>query len=76
MKEKIMRLLIGSVCDDYIDTLLVGIEEYSSELPYTIACVNFICELKSKNINVDFNDIFIDIVRDKVYSETCNYLVK
>lgn len=76
MKDKITRLLIGSVCDDFIDTLLVGIEEYNSDFPYTIACVNFICELKSKNINADFNDIFVDMVRDKIYKETSNYLAR
>lgn len=64
------------VCDDYIDALLVGIEEYEKEFPYTLACANFISELKEKNIIVEFNDVFIDTVRDRIYRETSNYLAR
>lgn len=76
MKEEVMKKLISMVCEDYVDTLMVGIEEYQTDFPYTIACSNFISELKSKNIIVEFNDIFIDKVRDRIYRETTNYLVR
>lgn len=76
MKGDILKNLIASICNDYIDTLLVGIEEFSKEFPYTIACVNFLNELKSKNIKVEFDNIFIDMVRDKIYRETTNYLAR
>lgn len=76
MKELVLRKVIEMVCDDYIDTLLVGIEEYEKYFPYTIACANFISELKEKNIIVEFNDVFIDTVRDRIYRETSNYLAR
>ncbi len=76
MKEEALKNIIKMVCKDYIDTLLVGIEEYENEFAYTIACANFIGELKEKNIVVEFNDVFIDKVRDKIYKETSNYLVR
>lgn len=76
MKEEVMKKMIYMICEDYIDTLIVGIEEYEKDFPYTIACANLISELKSKNIKVEFNDIFIDIVRDKIYRETTNYLAR
>ena len=76
MKEEMLKKVIEMVCDDYIDALLVGVEEYSRDFPYTIACANFIAELKEKNIIVEFNSIFIDIVRDRIYRETSNYLAR
>lgn len=76
MKELVLRKVIEMICDDYIDTLLVGIEEYEKDFPYTVACANFISELKEKNIIVEFNDVFIDTIRDRIYRETSNYLAR
>lgn len=76
MREDIMRKLITMICDDYIEALLTGIEEYEQDFPYTIACTNYISELKEKNIIVEFNEVFIDTVRDRIYRETSNYLAR
>lgn len=76
MKEDVLRKLIESICDGYIDTLITGIEEYEKNFPYTIACANFIYELKQKNILVDFNIIFDDSIVDMVLRETSNYLAR
>lgn len=76
MKEAILRKLIESICDGYVDTLMTGIEEYEKNFPYTIACANFIYELKQKNILVDFNIIFDDSIVDMVLGETSNYLAR
>lgn len=76
MKEAILKKIVEMVCDDYIDVLLVGIKEYEKDFPYTITCSNFISELKTKNIIVEFNDVFIDTVRDKIYREPSNYLAR
>ncbi len=76
MKEEIIKKVITMVCEDYVDALIVGIDEYEKDFPYTIACANFISELKSKNIIIEFNDVFIDKVRDRIYRETSNYLVR
>lgn len=76
MKEDVLRKLIESICDGYVDTLITGIEEYEKNFPYTIACANFIYELKQKNILVDFNIIFDDSIVDMVLRETCSYLAR
>lgn len=76
MKEDVLRKLIESICDGYVDTLMTGIEEYEKNFPYTIACANFIYELKQKNILVDFNIIFDDSIVDIVLRETSNYLAR
>lgn len=76
MKENVLRKLIESICDGYVDTLMTGIEEYEKNFPYTITCANFIYELKQKNILVDFNIIFDDSIVDMVLRETCNYLAR
>ena len=76
MKEDVLMKLIESICDDYVDTLMTGIEEYEKNFPYTIACANFIYELKQKNILVDFNIIFDDSIVDMVFRETSNYLAR
>ena len=76
MKGDVLRKLIESICDGYVDTLMTGIEEYEKNFPYTIACANFIYELKQKNILVDFNIIFDDSIVDMVLVETSNYLAR
>ena len=76
MKEDVLMKLIESICDGYVDTLITGIEEYEKNFPYTIACANFIYELKQKNILVDFNIIFDDSIVDMVFRETSNYLAR
>ena len=76
MKEKVLRKVIESICDGYVDTLITGIDEYEKNFPYTIACANFIYELKQKNILVDFNIIFDDSIIDMVFRETSNYLAR
>lgn len=76
MKGDVLRKLIEPICDGYVDTLMTGIEEYEKNFPYTIACANFIYELKQKNILVDFNIIFDDSIVDMVLVETSNYLAR
>lgn len=76
MKGDVLRKLIESICDGYVDTLMTDIEEYEKNFPYTIACANFIYELKQKNILVDFNIIFGDSIVDMVLVETSNYLAR
>lgn len=76
MKEKELKKIISMVCDDYVDALMVGIEESKQDFPLTINCANFLYELKEKDIILDFNDVFVDDIRDKIYKETINYLVR
>lgn len=62
------------VCDGFNDTLMTCVEEQKDRLPYLMACVNFIYELKQKNIRVEFNEMFTDITLDRIFRETSNYL--
>ncbi len=76
MERFALRKIVSSVCDDYIDTLLTGIEENEDDFPYTIACSNFIDELKKKNIIVDIYTTFDCKIIDMIYRETSNYLAR
>lgn len=76
MERFALRKVITSVCDDYIDTLLTGVEENESDFPYTIACSNFIDELRKKNIIVDLYSTFDCKILDMIYRETSNYLAR
>lgn len=49
MERFTLRKIVSSICDDYIDTLITGIEDNEDDFLYTIACSNFIDELK-KNL--------------------------
>lgn len=75
MKENELRKIIESVCNDFVDTLMTGIDENKKDFPYIIACANFISELK-KNIIVDFNIVFDDSIIDMVFREASNYLAR
>ncbi|MCI8778286.1 MAG: hypothetical protein HFI87_03980 [Bacilli bacterium] len=76
MQEEILKKLITLISEDYIETLLTGIKEYEKDFPYTIACANFISELKSKNIVVNFYNTFDISIIDMIYRETSNYLAR
>lgn len=76
MKEEALRKIVSSICDDYIDTLITGIEENEKDFPYAIACANFISELKAKNIIVNLYTTFDMQIVDIIYRETSNYLAR
>ena len=76
MQEETLRKLITLISEDYIETLLTGIKEYEKDFPYTIACANFMSELKSKNIVVNFYNTFDSSIIDMIYRETSNYLAR
>ena len=46
MKEEIIRKFAINVCNDLQDIIIVGLNEESEKLPYSTACINFLCELK------------------------------
>ena len=72
--EEALRKVVALVSENFIDTLMTGIEECPKDFPYTIAVANFIAELKSKNIIVSlYNSVESNIV-DMVFRETGNYL--
>ena len=44
-KEALLKV-VSIISENYIDTLMTGIEECPKDFPYTIAVANFIAELK------------------------------
>lgn len=74
MKEKELRKIVEFVCNGYVDTIMENIEDNKRAFLYVIACANYIAELKEKNIIVELNDVFIDIVIDRIIREFSNYI--
>lgn len=76
MSDEDIRDLLTLISKDYIETILIGIEEYEKDFPYTIACTSFISELKRKNIVVNIYSAFDNSILDMVYRETIIYLAR
>ena len=74
MNKQELRKIAEFVCNGYVDTITENIEDRKMEFLYAIACANYIVELKEKNIIVELNDIFIDIVIDRIFREFSNYI--
>lgn len=72
-KEALLKV-VSIISENYIDTLMTGIEECPKDFPYTIAVANFIAELKSKNIIVNLYGTFEDRITDMIFRKTSNYL--
>lgn len=77
MKEKELYKILSMVCDGYVDTIMDAIKEDNIDgFPITIAMWHFMVELKEHNIVMDINDIFVDILIDRLYREISNYLAR
>lgn len=76
MKEDIKKYIAKTIADNYYDVLLVGYEEQKQDFFITLAVVEFLEKLKSKNINYDLNDIFIDTFIELIDKEADNYVCK
>ncbi len=76
-REEEFRKILSMVFDDYIDSILTALEEDKNTekiFPYTLACINFINELRTKNIKVELSDVFIDTIIDRIFREVSNYI--
>lgn len=77
MKENQLRKIVAEVCDGYTDTIMDAIlEDNVKGFPITKAVWHFMCELKENNIVMELNDIFIDLIIDRLYREISNYLAR
>lgn len=77
MRDDILKKILAIVCDGYVDTILTEIQENGTkDFPYTIACANFMSELKEKNIIVELVGTFEDTVIDRIFREISNYLAR
>lgn len=74
--EEILRNMLSVICSNYVDTLMIGIEEEEKEFVYTLAVANFIATLREKNIIVDLYTAFEENIIDMVMRETSNYLAR
>ncbi len=77
MKENQLRKIVAEVCDGYTDTIMDAIlEDDVKGFPITKAVWHFMCELKENNIVMELNDVFIDLIIDRLYREISNYLAR
>lgn len=77
MKENQLRKIVVEVCDGYTEAIMDAIlEENVKGFPITKAVWHFMCELKENNIVMELNDIFIDVLLDRLYREISNYLAR
>lgn len=77
MIENQLRKIVAEVCDGYTETIMDAIlEDNVKGFPITKAVWHFMCELKENNIIMELNDIFIDLIIDRLYREISNYLVR
>lgn len=77
MKENQLRKILAEVCDGYTDTIMDAIlEDDVKGFPITKAVWHFMCELKENNIVMELNDVFIDLIIDRLYREISNYLAR
>ncbi len=77
-RENELRKIVRSVCDGYTDTIMDAILEDNNikGFPITIAVWHFMLELRERNIVMDLNDVFIDLIIDRLYREMSNYLAR
>lgn len=73
MKEEIIRKFAINVCNDLQDIIIVGLNEESEKLPYSTACINFLCELKKCGLN-GYMDYFSESFRELIYEESKRYI--
>lgn len=77
MKENQLRKLVEEICNDYTETIMDAIlEDNVKGFPITKAVWYFMCELKENNIVMELNDVFIDLIIDRLYREISNYLAR
>ena len=77
MKENQLRKIVAEVCDGYTETIMDAIlEDNVKGFPITKAIWHFMCELKENNIVMELNDVFIDLIIDRLYREISNYLAR
>lgn len=77
MKENQLRKIVVEVCDGYTKTIMDAIlEDNVKGFPITKAVWHFMSELKENNIVMELNDVFIDLIIDRLYREISNYLAR
>jgi hypothetical protein len=77
MKEKVTKSIIRSLCDDFANSILVGLEENPQDFPFTISSINFIYELKEQGIYFNLKQLSSCYeILDNMYDELAKYLAR
>lgn len=75
MKEQVTKIVVSSLCKDFEDALICGIEEEPNKFRFTIACIEFITSLREQSVFADLK-FFDERIIEKMYREISNYLDK
>lgn len=70
----IKREIVKEICNDYVEVILVGLDEHKEGFFYTTSIINFMESLKTKNIKISIDKVFTDTFIDKIYIETNKYI--
>lgn len=71
MNEKVAKIVLLDICNNYIDVIISGLEEEKEKLVYTNALIEFISKIGIEN---KLNDIFVAKFLDKIDIEIAQYL--
>lgn len=77
MEENQLRKIVSEITDGYVETIMDAIlEDDVKGFPITKSVWHFMCELKKNNIVMELNEVFIDLIIDRLYREISNYLAR
>lgn len=73
MKRELIRTIIDTIVNDFGNILVEELSDNSENYPYTNACIDFIADLQTKGITINF-DAFDQEILDQVYRELVSIL--
>ncbi len=73
-KDKLTEEMITEIMKNFKDVIITGMVECPECFPYTIATINFTYYLKTKNIDIKFNQIFDGDIYQEIFRECEKYL--
>ena len=78
MKKDIMKYIAEDISTSYYNVLLNAYDEQQHRFPITLMVINFLVELKEKNLIDDLNldNIIADKIIMKLYDEAEKYIGK
>ncbi len=74
MKEDIINEIASSISKSYYEVLINGFKEEENEFHISICIINFIINLREKNIICNIDDIFVSSFLDKIIIEANKYI--
>jgi hypothetical protein len=74
MREQVVIDTITKLCENYVDTIITGLEEDRSNFVHTRAIIDLMTSLKENHIYMGMNDIFTEPFLEKMDIEISEYL--